>query len=88
MLSNSHGSTCPNKDFWVLNGVKMSIFYNNVYETPYNGTKPGVFRKISFQAKNSFIQLTILYNRYGSTCPKRCFWVLKVVKMSIFCSNV
>ena len=55
--------------------------YNNVYKTPYYGTKPGVIRKISFQATNSKIYLTILNNRYGSTGPKRSFWVLKRVKM-------
>ena len=49
----------------------MPIFNNNVYKTHYNGTKPGVIRKISFQAKNRKMYLTILYNRYGSTGPKR-----------------
>ena len=50
---------------------KMPIFYNNVYKTPYNCTKPGVIRKISFQATNRKIYLTILYNRYGSKGVKR-----------------
>ena len=27
----------------------MPIYYNNVYKTPYNGTKPGVIGKISLQ---------------------------------------
>ena len=44
MLRNSYGFTCPNEDFCVLKCVKMPIFYNNIYETPYNGTKPGVIR--------------------------------------------
>ena len=55
--------------------------------TPYNCTKPGVIRKISFQTRNRKINLTILYNRYGSTGPKRSFWVLKRVKMYIFYNN-
>ena len=70
MLGNSYGSTGPNKDFCVLKVVKMPIFYNNVYETPYNGTKPGVIRKISFQTRNRKIFLTIFYNRYGSKYKK------------------
>ena len=65
----------------------MRIFYNNVHKTPYNGTKPGVIRKISFQATNRKMYLTILYNRYGSTGPKRSFWVLTGVKMPIFYNN-
>ena len=32
----SYGSTGTNKGFWVLKGVKMLIFYNNIYKTPYN----------------------------------------------------
>ena len=72
----------------VTNGVKMPIFYNNVYKTAYNGTKPGVIRKILFQATNRKIYLTILYNMYGSIGPKRSFGVLKRVKMHIFYNNV
>ena len=55
----------------------MPIFYNNVNETPHVGTKPGVIRKISFQAINRYIQVTIIYNRYGSTCPNKDLCVLK-----------
>ena len=76
------------KVFRVLKGVKMPIFYNNVYKTPYNGTKPGLMGNISFQARKSKICLTILCNRYGSTGTKRSFWVLKGVKMPIFYNNV
>ena len=72
----------------VLKGVKMPIFYNNVYETPYSGTKPGVIRKISFQAKNKYIQFTIFYNRYGSTGPNKDLCVLKGVKIPISYNNV
>ena len=88
MLGNSYGSTGPNKDFCVLKGVKMPIFYNNVYKTPYNGTKPGLIGNISFQTRNRKIYLTILCNRYGSTGPKKSFCVLKGVKMHIFYNNV
>ena len=80
--------TCPNKDFWVLKVVKMPIFYNNVDETPYYGTTPDVITKISIQAINRNIQLTIFYSRYGSTGPKRYFWVRKGVIMPIFYNNV
>ena len=84
MLGNSYGSTGSNKDFWVQNGVKMRIFYNNVYKTAYNGTKPGLMGNISFQTRNRKIYLTMLGNSYGSTGPNRDFWVLKGVKMAIF----
>ena len=73
MLGNSYGSTGLNKDFCVLKGVKMPSFYNNVYKAPYNVTKPGVIRKISFQATDKKIHLSTLYNRYGCTGPKRYF---------------
>ena len=45
------------KVFRVLKGVKMPIFYKNVYKTPYNGTKPGLMGNISFQARNSKIYI-------------------------------
>ena len=67
MLGNSYGSTGPNKDFWILKRVKMPIFYNNVYKTPYNSTKPGLMGNISFQTRNRKIYLTMLGNSYGST---------------------
>ena len=88
MLGNSYGSTGPNKDFWVLNRVKMPIFYNNVYKTPYNGTKPDLMGNISFQTRNRKIYLTMLGNSYGSTGPNKDFWVLNRVKMPIFYNNV
>ena len=88
MLGNSYGSTGPNQDFWVPKGVKMTIFYNNVYKTPYDGTKPGLMGNISFQTRIRKIYLTIFQNRYGSTGPKRYFWVLKWVKMPIFYNNI
>ena len=72
----------------VKNGVKMPIFYNNVYKTPYNGTKPGFMGNISFQTRNRKIYLTMLGNSYGSTDPNKDFWVLKGVKMLIFYNNV
>ena len=67
VLYNRYGSTGPKMYFWVLKGVKMPIFYNNVYKTPYNSTKPGIMGNISFQTRNRKIYLTILHNRYGST---------------------
>ena len=88
MLRSSYGFTGSNKDFCVLKCVKMPIFYNNIYETPYNGTKSGVIRKISFQAINRNIQLTIFYNRFGSTGPTKDLCVLKGVKMPISYNNV
>ena len=74
--------------FCVLKGVKMPIFYNNVYKTPYNGTKPGLMGNISFQTRNRKIYLTMLDNSYGFTGPNKDFWVLKGVKMPIFYYNV
>ena len=88
MLGNSYGSTAPNKDFWVLKGLKIPIFYNNVCKTPCNGTKPGLMGNMSFQTGNRKIYLSILCNRYGSTGPKKSFCVLKRVRMPIFYNNV
>ena len=65
----------------------MPIFCNNIYKTLYNGTESGVIRKISFQATNRKIYLTMFYHRYGSTGPKKSIWVLKGVKMPIFYNN-
>ena len=39
--------------------------------------------KISFHAINRYIEVTIIYNRYGSTGPNKGFCVLKWVKMPI-----
>ena len=41
ILCNRYGSTGPKWSFWVLNSVKMPIFCNNIYKTPYYGIKPG-----------------------------------------------
>ena len=76
------------RTFWVLKGVKMPIFYNNLYKTPYNCTKPGLIGNISFQTTNRKIYITILCNMYGSTGPKMTFWVLKGVKIPMFYNNV
>ena len=51
----------------------MPIFYNNVYKTPYNATKPGLIGKKSFQTTNRKIYLTMLCNIYGSTATKKDF---------------
>ena len=67
--------------------VKVPIFYNNVYKTPYNATKPGLLGKKSFQTIYRKIYLTMLCDIYGSTATKRTFWVLKGVKMPIFYNN-
>ena len=72
-MCNRYGSTVIKMTFWVPKRVKMPIFYNNVYKTPCNCTKPGLIGKISFQTTNRKIYLTILCNRYGSTGPKMTF---------------
>ena len=66
----------------------MPIFYNNVYKTPSNGTKPGLMGNISFHTGNRKIYLTMLCNSYGPTCPNKDFCVIKGVKMPIFYNNV
>ena len=72
----------------VKNAVKMPIFYNNGYKTPYNGTKPGLMDNISFQTRNRKIYPAMLGNSNGSTGPNKDFSVLKGVKMPIFYNNV
>ena len=64
------------------------LFSTIMFTNTYNGTKPGAIRKISFQATNRKLYLTILYNRYVSTGPKMSFGVLKGIKMPIFYNNV
>ena len=78
MLSNSYGSTGPNKDFRVPKRVKMPIFYNNVYKTPYDGTKPGLMGEyiISDEKQEDISyhfleQVSIFWSKKVFLCPKR-----------------
>ena len=70
--------------FCVLKGAKMSIFYNNVYKTPYSGTKPGLMGNTSFQKRNRKIYLTMLCNSYGSSWYKQGFFVSKKGSKCLF----
>jgi hypothetical protein len=69
------------------NGVKMPIFYSNVYKTPYNGRKAGLIGKISFQTTNRRHILPFYTIFIDLLLQKMTFWVLKGVKIPIHYNN-
>jgi hypothetical protein len=87
-MCNRCGPTGSKRAFVTPRRDEMPMFYNNVYKTPYNGTKLGLIGKISFQTKNRKIYPTIFCIRYGSTSTERTFCVHKMVKMPILYNNV